>query len=104
MDDSRSHLARLRSPFGLGAVRVDEQGDLAGERHHAPDLVADGAELRLEGDRVEPGRRAASGCLRSWLQKNAASDRRGRTTRSLPARTLSGSRLSMLADGDEVRQ
>ena len=43
------------------------------------------------------GRRAASGCLRSWLQKNAASDSRGRTTRSLPARTLSGSRLSMLA-------
>ena len=40
--------------------------------------------------------RAASGCLRSWLQKNAASDRRGRTTRSLPARTFAGSRLSML--------
>ena len=43
-----------------------------------------------------PGRRAASGCLRSWLQKNAASDSRGRTTRSLPARTFAGSRLSML--------
>ena len=42
-------------------------------------------------------RRASSRCLRSLSQKNAASARRGRTTRSLPSRTLSGSRLSMLA-------
>ncbi len=41
-------------------------------------------------------RRAASGCLRSCSQKKAASARRGRTTRSLPARTVAGSRLSML--------
>ena len=43
-----------------------------------------------------PARRGASGCRRSWSQKNAASARRGRTTRSLPSRTLAGSRLSML--------
>ena len=41
-------------------------------------------------------RRAASGCLRSVCQKKAASASRGRTTRSLPARTCAGSRLSML--------
>jgi hypothetical protein len=43
-----------------------------------------------------PARRSASFCLRSWLQKKAPSERRGRTTRSLPALTFDGSLLSML--------
>ena len=43
------------------------------------------------------GMREASGSRRSWSQKKAASASRARTTRSLPSRTLPGSRLSMLA-------
>ena len=41
--------------------------------------------------------RLASVCLRSWFQKKDASSRRGRMTRSLPACTCRGSRLSILA-------
>ena len=51
-----------------------------------------------------PARRLASGCRRSCSQKNAASARRGRTTRSLPARTTFGLGTVDVADGDEARQ
>ena len=46
--------------------------------------------------RRAPARARPAACLRSCSQKKAASARRGRTTRSLPARTTAGSRLSML--------
>ena len=42
--------------------------------------------------------RSSSGVLRSWSQKNLASDRRARSTRSLPAITVAPpSLVSMLA-------
>ena len=47
--------------------------------------------------RFRPSQRASRRCWRSVAQKKAASERRGRTTRSLPATTCAGSVLSMLA-------
>ncbi len=79
------------------AIAADRDGDVAGEPAHPARLVAERAELRLEGHGIERRARAprAAACG-PCSQKNAASARRGRTTRSLPARTWSGSRLSML--------
>ena len=89
-------LGQLGGAHGFRAVGIDELRDLAGERRHAPRLVADGAELCLERNGVE----AAQARQQRLLAVLAPEERRIRQTRphhALIARAhLAGSRLSML--------
>ena len=87
--------ARRRVPTSGPAH--DALADRRAERIDAARLVRVAAELRLEGHAIELAARArrAAACgpaPRRRRHRRAAA----RTTRSLPSRTLSGSRLSML--------
>ena len=96
---ARAHARRVGAEHGLARAR-----DLRCQRADAPRLVAERAELGLEGDRIEAARARGKRLLRSCSQKNAASARRGRTTRSLPATHLRRIAAVDIADGDEARQ
>ena len=79
-------------------IGADDLRDFAGQRFDALHALQLRAELGVEDDAFEVGDAAFQRALRSWSQKNFASDSRARSTRSLPATiSLPPSSASMLA-------
>jgi hypothetical protein len=93
-----------RGAFRLHAVGIDEQRDFARKRDHAPHLVANRAELRLERDGIE-ARQTRGQRLLAILAPEKCRVRQARPHHALVAGAdLRGVEALDIADGYEVRQ
>ena len=107
MPVTRSALARRAACSTCGRIGArHERRDLAGQRRDPLDPLGHGAELGVEGDALQLRQRGPPArTLRSSSQKNRASVRRARSTRSLPAAIVCAAVARLdVGDDDEVRR